>query len=298
MVDGRVLKAFLRGRERSNATNSSSSSSSASAPPRWIDRLLSNRLESLRARCRGRVRDEDACAPAFTVESDHNGGSRTEPKSGTIFPGEVCFRGSGRGGCVDLVGVGVRKKRIAIRDVDVYAVGLYLAKGSSLEPPAGVGSEEVLSECQSKAFRLEILYPRVSGKQISDSLSERIVPALSKVSTIDARVESDRDARADPIARTHTRALDRSTRSQARCSHHYPAFARAFEQTDCKFRKGSVIVFDMHRGQVCTFIDGRQAGQIDSPAISSAISSAYLGGDTVSKDLRADVISSLRRAMP
>lgn len=264
MVDGRVLKAFLRGRERSNATNSSSSSSSASAPPRWIDRLLSNRLESLRARCRGRVRDEDACAPAFTVESDHNGGSRTEPKSGTIFPGEVCFRGSGRGGCVDLVGVGVRKKRIAIRDVDVYAVGLYLAKGSSLEPPAGVGSEEVLSECQSKAFRLEILYPRVSGKQISDSLSERIVPALSK----------------------------------ARCSHHYPAFARAFEQTDCKFRKGSVIVFDMHRGHVRTFIDGRQAGQIDSPAISSAISSAYLGGDTVSKDLRADVISSLRRAMP
>merc|ERR1712087_590733 len=52
-------------------------------------------------------------------------GGKQEPTSGMNFPGKVCLVGD-KSSCVELAGVGVRKKRLAgIKDIKAYAVGVY-----------------------------------------------------------------------------------------------------------------------------------------------------------------------------
>ena len=120
-----------------------------------------------------------------SLQEDARGG-RQEPRSGTSFPGKVNVRGSG---CADLCGVGMRRKRIAgIKDINVYAVGMYFNSGElkKVASRKKESQEKVLEDVidqkgMKNVIRLVLVYPRVTGKMITVSLDEQIGSKLRKV---------------------------------------------------------------------------------------------------------------------
>ncbi len=115
---------------------------------------------------------------------EHSKGGKKEPSSGAFFPGKVCVAGD-RSSCVDLAGVGVRKKRlIGIKDIKAYAVGVYFNPTDIRRADGGVRNEErapatldnVLVQNGKSIIRLVVVFPRATGKQISKSLGTRPSP--------------------------------------------------------------------------------------------------------------------------
>ena len=112
-----------------------------------------------------------------------------------MFAGKVCLAGD-KSSCVDLAGVGVRKKRLAgIKDIKAYAVGVYFsnndirrtaheravtqARANDEEPV-----EKLLNGVMQKGkniIRLVVVFPRATGNMISRSLDDQIGNKLKKV---------------------------------------------------------------------------------------------------------------------
>jgi len=198
-------------------------------------------------------------------------GGKKEPSSGAYFPGKVCLAGD-RSSCVDLTGVGVRKKRlIGIKDIKAYAVGVYFnpadikraASAGAREERAPAALDNVLVQNGKSIIRLVVVFPRATGKQISKSLDDQIGNTLRK-------------------------------------SGHYKDF-EDFSQAfyGYKFKKGTVITFSKERnGTLTTFIDGQERTRVRSKPLNQAISELYLGRETITKDLRADTLSSIDQILP
>ncbi|QDZ23418.1 hypothetical protein A3770_10p59360 [Chloropicon primus] len=197
-------------------------------------------------------------------------GGKKEPRSGMSFPGAVCLAGDRSGSsCVDLAGVGVRKKRLAgIAAITAYAVGVYLNKGDVARQKKGVFGDKkkntpekllegVLDGNRKNVIRLVVVFPRATGKQISKSLDDQIGDTLRR-------------------------------RGEGEC---FESFSKAFEGE--KFRKGTVITLSSKNGTVTTFIDGRKKNAVHSEALNSELMNLYLGPATITQDCRQDTLSSL-----
>mmetsp|Transcript_2762 Transcript_2762/g.9517 ORF Transcript_2762/g.9517 Transcript_2762/m.9517 type:complete len:250 (-) Transcript_2762:72-821(-) len=194
-------------------------------------------------------------------------GGKKEPKSGMSFPGGVCLAGD-RSSCVDLAGVGVRRKRLAgIAAITAYAVGVYFDNGDvARQKGGGFGVRRdtpeklldgVVANTRKNVIRLVVVFPKATGKMISKSLDDQIGDKLR--------------------AQGHGACFE--------------TFTEAFQGE--KFRKGTVITFASKNGTLTTFIDGRKKNSVKSAPLNRALVDLYLGQDTITKDVRADTLSSL-----
>jgi len=105
-------------------------------------------------------------------------GGKREPSTGAEFPGRVCRVGD-RSSCVDLTGVGVRKKRLLVKDIKVYAVGVYFDHEEIRRTANKADREDrvlrgLLEENGKNVIRLEVIYSRATGKQIAKALDDQI----------------------------------------------------------------------------------------------------------------------------
>ena len=125
-------------------------------------------------------------------------GGKKEPKSGMSFPGVVCLAGD-RSSCVDLAGVGVRRKRLAgIAAITAYAVGVYFDNGDvARQKGGGFGVRRdtpeklldgVVANTRKNVIRLVVVFPKATGKMISKSLDDQIGDKVGRArTTVSAR---------------------------------------------------------------------------------------------------------------
>ena len=125
-------------------------------------------------------------------------GGKKEPKSGMSFPGGVCLAGD-RSSCVDLAGVGVRRKRLAgIAAITAYAVGVYFDNGDvARQKGGGFGVRRdtpeklldgVVANTRKNVIRLVVVFPKATGKMISKSLDDQIGDKVGRArTTVSAR---------------------------------------------------------------------------------------------------------------
>eukprot|EP00887_Chlorella_sp_A99_P007281 scaffold2.g7281.t1 len=191
----------------------------------------------------------------------------TERRTGVAFPGEFCLEEGARG-CPVLSGAGVRRKRLAgIKNLDVYALGLYVAEAAARRelrgrfagaaPDALAADQALFDELArrqgiEKTLRIVITSGLVKRRSFLDALNERLAPAL-KAAGAEAALE---------------------------------AFQRQFDAA--RFRKGLEISFTWTpAGRLVTKVDGEQVGALSSRELRKALLDVYVGRDPVSADAKA-----------
>lgn len=189
-----------------------------------------------------------------------------ERATGTIFPWEFCFDTTR--GCPVITGTGVRRKRLAgIKNLDVYALGLYVADVEARRELhglfAGADATRLASDQRlfdellkrdgiDKTIRIVITSAMVKRKSFLDAISERLAPPLQAACASDA--------------------LD--------------AFQHQFDTA--KFHKGMEICFTWTtKGQLVTQVDGSQVGVLSSNPLRRALLDIYVGQDPASAGAKA-----------
>ncbi|GFR51217.1 hypothetical protein Agub_g13590 [Astrephomene gubernaculifera] len=201
-------------------------------------------------------------------------GGRAEPATGYEFPLEYCYLRTKQ--CPSLAGLGVRSKRIVIKDINVYALGIYVdatAARSSLaafkkRPAEDLERDQafydavVSSPNVEKTLRLVISSRLVDNKKFVEALEEQLVPRLKKAG--------------------EPGAID--------------AFRNQFDRIS--FSEGMEVVFSSTDNKnLAVKVAGEQKGVICSPALCSSLFDIYLGSDPVSKDAKATFGRSLAAAL-
>ncbi|KXZ46448.1 hypothetical protein GPECTOR_43g884 [Gonium pectorale] len=119
-------------------------------------------------------------------------GGRVEPATGYEFPPEFCYLKTKD--CPSLAGLGVRSKKIIVKDVHVYALGIYVdaaAARSALSRYRKQPVEELAADQKfydavlhaphvEKTLRLVISSRLVDRKKFLDALDERLAPRLKQ----------------------------------------------------------------------------------------------------------------------
>ncbi|KAG2422594.1 hypothetical protein HXX76_015921 [Chlamydomonas incerta] len=200
-------------------------------------------------------------------------GGRVEPATGYEFPAELCYL---KKPCPSLAGLGVRNKRIVIKDIHVYALGIYVdaaaAKsalaGFKKKSPAELEADQsfydavVSTPSVEKSLRLVISSRLVDRKKFLDALEDRLAPRLKQAgepSTLDN-------------------------------------FRAQFDSVH--FEKGLEIAFTcVDNKKLVTKVAGQEKGSIASPALCSSLFDIYLGTDPVSKDAKTSFGKSLAAAL-
>ncbi|KAK9816941.1 hypothetical protein WJX72_007231 [[Myrmecia] bisecta] len=196
-----------------------------------------------------------------------------ELRTGCEFPEDYCTVGKDH--CPVLTGVGVRRKKvIGVKNIDVYAVGLYVdpvaakkvlgSKCRGASPDDLAAQQKLFDEVKKndsieKTMRLVISFKSLTHSRFWKALEERLAPELSK--------KGDSEVLA--------------------------AFGSQFN--DLKFYKGMSMSFTGKDGQLSTRIDDKQIGTIKSKALCDAIFEIYLGADPVSKDAKESIGIGLAR---
>ncbi|KAG2486136.1 hypothetical protein HYH03_015229 [Edaphochlamys debaryana] len=201
------------------------------------------------------------------------GANRKEPSTGYEFPPEWCYLKTKN--CPSLAGLGVRNKRIVVKDIHVYALGIYADVGAAKGALAGFkkrSAEElekdqafydaVVSSPLEKSLRLVISSRLVDRKKFLDALEERLAPKLKQAG--------------EPAT------LD--------------VFRSQFDSVH--FEKGLEIAFTcLDNKKLVTQIGGKEMGTIASPSLCTSLFSIYLGSDPVSKDAKSTFGHSLAQAI-
>lgn len=171
----------------------------------------------------------------------------TEPCTGYGFAERLCFEQSDDvDHCPRLCGVGTRQKRlVGIKQLHVYAVGLYV--GESFTSSGRAWDEELVARSDvDKIISCFISSGFVSRKKFVDALDDALVPAA------------------------------KSTGSEATLSR----FRHLFD--DVAFKKGLHLDFYLRNGSLTAVADGRKLGSLHDPAFSRAFLNVYLGPEPVS----------------
>jgi len=190
-----------------------------------------------------------------------------ETRTGCQFPEDYCTVGKDH--CPVLTGVGVRSKRvIGVKNIDVYAVGLYVDPVAAKKvlgakykdaSPEKLFEEIKKNDSVEKTMRLVISFKGLTYSRFWKALEERLAPELSK--------KGDSEVLA--------------------------TFGSQFD--GLKFYKGMSMSFTGKDGQLSTRIDDKKVGMIKSKALCDAIFEIYLGADPVSKDAKESIGKGLAR---
>mmetsp|Transcript_19562 Transcript_19562/g.30633 ORF Transcript_19562/g.30633 Transcript_19562/m.30633 type:complete len:240 (+) Transcript_19562:3-722(+) len=194
-----------------------------------------------------------------------------EPASGTKFPLKL--------GDLDLVGTGIRVKKIVFVSVQVYAAGLYVdAKGSSNALRASLGESYDYTKAEPKLFQellaghnhikkaLRLVMVRnVGGETMAGALKEAVEPRLMALAEAEGP-ESVAEAK---------KALE--------------AFKGQFDMKELP--TGTELIFSWPNGNLNTEIAGTQKGKVDSLLLARALFSVFLDENSVVE--RKDMVATL-----
>eukprot|EP00899_Mesostigma_viride_P024278 jgi/Mesvir1/5034/Mv02239-RA.2 len=191
---------------------------------------------------------------------------------GMRFPVEFCLPEQVQD-CQALAGMGVRNKKIIIKNIKVYAAGIYLdqpALKAKLGPRyasktvASVASSPTLyadvlaADDVAKTLRLVMFYNRITGEMISDALCKSLEPAL----------------KGEPETMKKFKSYFGSN----------------------KLERGTAISFAWRKGgQLTTTIAGKEMGTIASPKLCRTLFSLYLGDDSITPELKENVGKSVAK---
>ncbi|GIL81042.1 hypothetical protein Vretifemale_10171 [Volvox reticuliferus] len=190
-------------------------------------------------------------------------GGREEPATGYEFPSEYCYLRTKN--CPSLAGLGVRSKKIIIKDIHVYALGIYVDVPAAKSALSSFKKKSVdeLAKDQSfynavvsasnveKTLRLVISSRLVDQKKFLEALEERLAPRLKQAGQPETLVK----------------------------------FKKQFDGVH--FERGLEIAFTCPDNKnLVTKIGGQQKGVITSSALCSSLFDIYLGSDPVSKDAK------------
>ncbi|XP_059439016.1 fatty-acid-binding protein 1 [Corylus avellana] len=202
--------------------------------------------------------------------ADNSSSAVVESKTGVEFPSVI---GDSRG----LLGIGLRKKSVlGLKNIDVYAFGVYAD---------GNGVKEFLSEKYGKlsdsefkenkkfnedliendicvTVRLQIVYGRLSIRSVRSAFEESVGSRLQKFGGSDNKELLQR-------------------------------FTSQFKD-EYKIPRGSVIDLSRERGHVlCTSIDGKEVGSIQSKLLCRSILDLYIGQDSFDRQAKEDIEQNL-----
>lgn len=194
-----------------------------------------------------------------------------EPRTGTAFPGEFCFR-AGQRNCPRVTGAGARTKKIAgIKSIDIYSLALYVDEGvagavlrrryANAAPEAVAKDSKLFDELKNveKTLVLVITSGLVKRKNFLEALNERLAPAMAKVGE-DAALEE---------------------------------FKAQFDAVE--FRKGLEIAFNFAGGRLVTRANGKTLKTMNSRAMADTLLDLYVGSNPVSPGAKKAFAEGLAR---
>lgn len=176
----------------------------------------------------------------------------TEPVTGHMFRERMCFEQSDDVDvthCPRLCGVGTRQKRlVGIKQLHVYALGLYVSEDFAPSPQdARPWDEELVSRSDvDKIISIVISSSLVNRKKFVGALDDALLPVVE------------------------------STSSEATLCR----FRALFDNVT--FKKGLHLDFYLRDGSLTAKVDGHTLGTLDDEAFSRAFAGVYLGAAPVS----------------
>eukprot|EP00899_Mesostigma_viride_P019659 jgi/Mesvir1/27695/Mv07410-RA.1 len=200
---------------------------------------------------------------------------RQEQKTGLSFPEQICRRDDFD--CLDLKGLGVRSKRIVVKDLKVYAVGFYVdtqAVLNRLGPKYRGVAQDGIKESSflaaalvadagiAKGIRL-VMCRNVSPSMIGGSLSKKMA-----------------------------QYMDGSPSSLAALA----KFNSYFKPGSVDLSKGTAVTFAWTReGVLTTTIGQKEVGSIANAQLAKALFNIYLGDKPVCSEAKEDLKEELSR---
>ncbi|GAV57771.1 Chalcone domain-containing protein [Cephalotus follicularis] len=195
-----------------------------------------------------------------------NSASLVEPKSGASFPSVLADSKK-------LVGVGLRKKSVfGLKNIDVYAFGVYADADDvkkflsekygdqSVEELKGNNelSEDLMEADIRMTVRLQIVYSKLSIRSVRSAFEDSVGSRLQKFGGSDNKGLLQR-------------------------------FASQFKD-EYKIPRGSLIDLSRERGHVlCTTIDGKEVGSIQSKVLCRSLFDLYIGESPFDRQAKEDV---------
>lgn len=189
-----------------------------------------------------------------------------ESKTGASFPSVL-------GDSRRLLGVGLRKKSVlGLKNIDVYAYGVYAddnetkeflsEKYGKLSVDEFKGNkefnEDLIENDISMTVRLQIVYSKLSIRSVRSAFEDSVGSRLQKFGGSDNKELLQR-------------------------------FTSQFKD-EYKIPRGSVIELSRERGHVlCTRIDGKEVGSIQSKLLCRSILDLYIGEDAFDRQAKEDI---------
>lgn len=205
-----------------------------------------------------------------SVSLADNSAPVTESRTGMSFPS--ILKDTQR-----LLGIGLRKKTVfGLKNIDVYAYGVYADEGDVKKCLAEKHGGHSVSELQQKeelrnhlmekdirmTVRLQIVYGRLSIQSVRNAFEESVGSRLHKVGGYDNKELLHR-------------------------------FTSQFKD-DTKLPRGSIIELSKDHGYVLhTTIDGKEVGSIQSKLLCRSILDLYIGDESFDHKANEDVESNL-----
>ncbi|KAJ4968104.1 hypothetical protein NE237_014805 [Protea cynaroides] len=195
-----------------------------------------------------------------------NSSEAMEPKTGVSFPS--ILNDTRR-----LLGIGLRKKSVlGLKSIDVYAFGVYADESdikNFLNEKYGKLSVSVLKE--NKEFQEDVL-----AKDIGMTVRLQIVYGRLSIRSIRSAFEESVGSRLQKFGGSDNQELLQRFTSQFKDEYKIP--------------KGSVIEVSRKRGHVlCTKIDGKEIGSIQSKLLCQSILDLYVGEDPFDRQAKEDI---------
>ncbi|KAK0581082.1 hypothetical protein LWI29_009854 [Acer saccharum] len=198
--------------------------------------------------------------------ADNSSDTVVESKTGVSFPSVL-------GDSRKLLGIGLRRKSVlGLKNVDVYAFGVYADNGDLKKLLSEKYGKLSLSELQeNKEFnadlmeadicmtvRLQIIYSKLSIRSVRSAFEESVGTRLRKFGGSDNKELLQR-------------------------------FTSQFKD-EYKIPRGSVIDLSKERGHVLrTTIDGKEVGSIESKLLCRSLLDLYIGEDPFDRKAKEDI---------
>ncbi|XP_021742094.1 fatty-acid-binding protein 1-like [Chenopodium quinoa] len=202
----------------------------------------------------------------LSLSSDVTPPDVTEPKTGVLFPSIVKDSQT-------LLGIGLRRKSLfGLKNIDVYAFGLYADEddvqknlkdkygeysASDLKDNKGF-TEDLLESDVNLTVRLQIVYSRLSIRSVQSAFEESVGSRLQKFGVDDNKELLHR-------------------------------FTSQFKD-EMKIPKGSVIELSREHGHVLrTKINGDEVGSIESKLLCQSVLDLYIGEDPFDRQAKEHI---------
>eukprot|EP00898_Chlorokybus_atmophyticus_P000365 jgi/Chlat1/1329/Chrsp118S01755 len=222
-----------------------------------------------------------AAAATAVAKSKRAAATVREPHTGLPFPSEYCTLealDSDDAECQRLSGLGVRVKKILIKSIQVYAVGIYVdhaaalaALGDKYTPlgraavsrSAWLARDVLARDDVEKSVRLVMWYKNIKASDIKNALTDSLRPRMRGGATSNALLAK---------------------------------FGRQFDGV--QLQRGTPVHFAWRKGhRLTTMVDGREVGTIVSQDLCHALFGLYMGDGPVAPEAKQSFQKALAQTL-